>query len=63
MQRGVRFGRPSKLEPDQIALAHCLVREETLVCAIARMLNVHAAAVYRAMAASLSEEAELSVRA
>jgi DNA invertase Pin-like site-specific DNA recombinase len=63
MQRGVRFGRPSKLEPDQIALAHRLMGEGTPVRAIARMLNVHAATVYRAMAASSSNEAEPSARA
>ena len=63
MQRGVRFGRPSKLESDQVALAHRLVGEGTPVRAIARMLNVHAATVYRAMAASSSDEAEPSARA
>lgn len=63
MQRGVRFGRPAKLEPDQVALAHRLVGEGTPVRAIARMLNVHAATVYRAIAAFPSDEAEPSVRA
>lgn len=63
MQWGVRFGRPAKLEPDQVALAHRLMGEGTPVRAIARMLNVHAATVYRAIAASSSDEAEPSVRA
>ena len=63
MQRGVHFGRPSKLEPDQIALAHRLMGEGTPVRAIACMLNVHAATVYRAMAASSSDQAEPSARA
>ncbi|MDT7953732.1 MAG: recombinase family protein [Acetobacteraceae bacterium] len=49
MQRGVRFGRPAKLEADQIALAQRLMGEGTPVRAIARMLNVHAATVYRAL--------------
>lgn len=52
MRRGVRFGRPAKLAADQIALAQRLIGEGTPVRAIARMLNVHAATVYRALAAT-----------
>ena len=58
-----RFGWPAKLEPDQVALADHLMGEGTPVRATARMLNVCAAPVYRAMAASSSKEAEPSVRA
>ncbi len=62
MQRGVRFGRPAKLEADQVALAQRLMGEGTPVRAIARMLNVHPATVYRAIAAS-SDDAGRLVRA
>ena len=59
MERGVRFGRPAKLEADQIALAQRLAGEGTPVRAIARMLNVHAATVYRAIAAAADDAARL----
>jgi DNA invertase Pin-like site-specific DNA recombinase len=62
MQRGVRFGRPAKLQADQVALAQHLIGQGTPVRAIARMLNVHAATVYRALAAA-SDDAGRSVRA
>ncbi len=42
-QRGVRFGRPPKLTPEQIALAQRLVAEGTSAREAAKMLGVHAA--------------------
>ena len=47
--RGVRFGRPPKLTAEQIALAHRLIGEGTAAREAARMLNVHAATLYRAL--------------
>jgi DNA invertase Pin-like site-specific DNA recombinase len=47
-QRGVRFGRPPKLTPEQIALAQRLVAEGTSAREAAKMLGVHAATLYRA---------------
>jgi DNA invertase Pin-like site-specific DNA recombinase len=47
-QRGVRFGRPSKLTSDQIALAQRLVAEGTSAREAAKMLGVRAATLYRA---------------
>ena len=46
-QRGVRFGRPPKLAPDQIALAQRLVAERTSAEA-AKMFGVPTATLYRA---------------
>jgi DNA invertase Pin-like site-specific DNA recombinase len=47
--RGVRFGRPSKLSPDQIAFAKRLIAEGTSTREAAKILNVHAATLYRAL--------------
>ena len=52
MRRGVRFGRPVKLEPDQVNLARRLMDEGTPVRAVAKMLTVHAATLYRALSAA-----------
>jgi DNA invertase Pin-like site-specific DNA recombinase len=49
MQRGIRFGRPTKLSMEQVALARRLMSEGTSVRAIAAMLKVHAATLYRAL--------------
>jgi DNA invertase Pin-like site-specific DNA recombinase len=48
--RGVRFGRRPKLTSDQIALAERLIGEGTSARETAKMLNVHAATLYRALA-------------
>ena len=48
--RGVRFGRPWKLSADQIALARRLIDEGRSVPEVAKILNVHRATLYRAMA-------------
>jgi DNA invertase Pin-like site-specific DNA recombinase len=57
MQRGVRFGRPAKLAPDQVALARRLVAEGRSAREVARMFKVHAATLYRALAAAAADGA------
>jgi len=47
--RGVRFGRPSKLSSEQMALARRLVDEGRPVCAVAKILKVHRTTIYRAL--------------
>ena len=46
-QRGVRFGRPRKLNPDQVRVASQLLAEGKAVRDIARTFNVHEATIYR----------------
>lgn len=46
-QRGVRFGRPRKLNPDQVQLAHKLLAEGKAVREVARTFSVHDATIYR----------------
>jgi DNA invertase Pin-like site-specific DNA recombinase len=46
-QRGVRFGRPRKLNADQIKVASQLLAEGKAVQEIARTFNVHEATIYR----------------
>ncbi len=50
-QRGVRFGRPRKLNPDQAQVAAQLLAEGKAVRDIARTFNVHEATIYRLAAA------------
>ncbi len=47
MARGVTFGRPKKMRPDQAELARQLVLEGKSISAVARMFNVHPATIYR----------------
>ncbi len=49
--RGVRFGRPPKLTPDQLALGQRLVDEGTSVREAAKLLKCHHATLYRALSA------------
>lgn len=51
-QRGIRFGRPRKLNVDQARLACQLLAEGKAVKEIARTFNVHEATIYRLAAAS-----------
>jgi len=51
-QRGVRFRRPRKLNPEQTRLACELVAEGKAVREIARTFNVHEATIYRLAATS-----------
>lgn len=46
--RGVRFGRPLKLIPEQITLGEPLVSEGTSVREAAKLLKYHRATLYRA---------------
>jgi DNA invertase Pin-like site-specific DNA recombinase len=50
-QRGVRFGRPPKLNPDQVQVASRLLSEGKPVRDVARTFNVHEATIYRLAAA------------
>ena len=47
--RGVPFGRPPKLRPEQRALARHLIEEGKSVTEIARTFNVHVATIYRCL--------------
>jgi DNA invertase Pin-like site-specific DNA recombinase len=49
--RGVRFGRPPKLNPEQLKLAQRLIEEGKAVSEIADTFNVHVATIYRLSAA------------
>jgi DNA invertase Pin-like site-specific DNA recombinase len=51
-QRGVRFGRPRKLSPDQVALGRRLIDEGRSAQAVATLLSVHVATLYRALGSS-----------
>jgi DNA invertase Pin-like site-specific DNA recombinase len=46
-KRGVTFGRPFKLRPDQRELAARLLQEGRSVSEVARTFNVHPATIYR----------------
>jgi DNA invertase Pin-like site-specific DNA recombinase len=52
MERGVRFGRPRKLNPDKVQVATPLLAEGKAVRDIARTFNVHEATIYRLAVAS-----------
>ena len=47
--RGVSFGRPPKLRPDQRTLARNLIEEGKSVSGVARTFNVHVATIYRCL--------------
>jgi DNA invertase Pin-like site-specific DNA recombinase len=49
MARGVAFGRPNKLLPDQKELARELVRGGKSISAVARTFKVHPATIYRCL--------------
>jgi DNA invertase Pin-like site-specific DNA recombinase len=51
-QRGVRFGRPRKLSPDEARLACQLIADGKAVRELARTFNVHEATIYRLAANS-----------
>jgi DNA invertase Pin-like site-specific DNA recombinase len=46
-RRGGRFGRPRKLNPDQVQIASRLIAEGKAIREIARTFNVHEATIYR----------------
>ena len=45
--RGVAFGRPREMRPDQQELARELVRDGKSISAVARTFDVHPATIYR----------------
>jgi DNA invertase Pin-like site-specific DNA recombinase len=45
--RGVAFGRPRKMRPDQQQVARELVRDGKSISAVARTFDVHPATIYR----------------
>ena len=45
--RGVTFGRPRKMRPDQQQLARDLVRDGKSISAVARLFDVHPATIHR----------------
>lgn len=47
--RGVTFGRPKKMTPDQQQLARDLVAQGKSISAVARTFNVHPATIYRVL--------------
>ena len=47
--RGVAFGRPKKMPPDQQQLARDLVANGTSISTVARTFNVHPATIYRVL--------------
>jgi DNA invertase Pin-like site-specific DNA recombinase len=46
-KRGVAFGRPPKMRPDQQKLVHELLNQGRSISEIARTFNVHPATIYR----------------
>jgi DNA invertase Pin-like site-specific DNA recombinase len=50
-KRGVRFGRPASLNPDQTALAKRLLAEGKSAREVANAFGVHKATIYRATTA------------
>jgi DNA invertase Pin-like site-specific DNA recombinase len=46
-KRGVQFGRPRKLNREQVQLASELIEQGKAVREIARTFNVHEATIYR----------------
>jgi DNA invertase Pin-like site-specific DNA recombinase len=48
-KRGVRFGRPQKMNVEQQKLAQRLIKEGKSVSEVARTFSVHPATVYRAL--------------
>lgn len=49
LARGVSFGRPPKLRPDQRTLARQLIEEGKSVSDVAQTFNVHVATIYRCL--------------
>ena len=47
--RGVAFGRPQKILPDQKELARELIREGKSISTVARAFKVHPATIYRCL--------------
>jgi DNA invertase Pin-like site-specific DNA recombinase len=48
--KGVRFGRPLKMSPEQVVLARQLTKEGRPTSEVAKLLNVHRSTLYRILA-------------
>ncbi|MBX6311455.1 MAG: recombinase family protein [Isosphaeraceae bacterium] len=55
-KRGVRFGRPASLNPEQKALAKRLIEEGNSARTVAKTFGVHKATIYRATAADEKQQ-------
>jgi len=55
-ERGVRFGRPEKMNDEQKLLAKRLLEEGKSVSDIAKTFNVHKATIYRLKASSFATD-------
>ena len=51
--RGVTFGRPPKMRPDQQEIARDLIRDGKSISEVARTFNVHPATIYRCIDADV----------
>jgi DNA invertase Pin-like site-specific DNA recombinase len=58
-KRGVSFGRPQKLRPDQKLLAIALVREGRSISEVARTFNVHPATIHRCLGTAAADDQAL----
>ena len=58
-RRGVSFGRPQKLRPDQKILALALVQEGRSISEVARTFNVHPVTIHRCLNAPQARETAL----
>jgi DNA invertase Pin-like site-specific DNA recombinase len=58
-RRGVSFGRPPKLRPDQKTLALALVQEGRSISEVARTFNVHPATIHRCLNAAAATKPAL----
>jgi len=58
-RRGVSFGRPQKLRPDQKTLALAVVREGRSISEVAKTFNVHPATIHRCLNAPQAENLAL----
>jgi DNA invertase Pin-like site-specific DNA recombinase len=62
-KRGVAFGRPSKLRPDQKKLFHQLLKQGLSISSIARSFNVHPATIIDASEKTNPYDSTLSLSA
>ncbi|MGA9658532.1 MAG: recombinase family protein [Asticcacaulis sp.] len=54
VKRGVAFGRPPRLRPEQQKLARELLKQGRSISEVARTFNVHQATIYRCREAELT---------
>lgn len=61
-KKGVRFGRPAKLSPEQIELGQRLISEGSSVRETSKILNCHHATLYRSISTATSKRDMLDVK-